>query len=332
MPVTTNRSFCIPNTGDLPAAWGTSAINPNFQYLDALIGGTTVIALSSATTITLTVPPTTGTSSGSASQSQVAMIKFTGAQTGNAVIKFSLPGYYIIDNRCTGTSYVQLAPNAAGSTIGAPPGQKIHVFYDGTDMDYVNQPTPGTALDLNTNTTSLPPWMQACSTKPYLLKDGSVYSASLYPALAQLLGSTYGGDGSTTFGVPDERARMRIGVDVGGATMRVTAATSGINAAAFNAAGGDQSLTAHGHTVTDNHRHYIESSDSGYPSLFAGTGTTTVGAGPDWGSVPYGSQASLAIYATSTTSFGAITVSSAGAGASQNMPPSIVSNLPLVKT
>lgn len=325
MPVTTNRSFCIPNTGDLPNAWGTSAINPNFQYLDALIGGTTTIALSVATTITLSIPPTTGTSSGAATQSQVALIKFTGVQTGNAVIKFTLPGYYIIDNRCTGTSYVQLSPaSGGGNSIGAEPGKKQHVFFDGTDMDYINMPGPGTALDFHTNTTAYPPWQQACTVKPYLIKDGSIYTASIYPALAQYLGSTYGGDGSTTFGVPDERSRFRLAVDSNAAAGRVTNAISGINGTTFGSAGGDQRLQTHSHGMTDTHYHNASVS-SGY-SFVTQTGGNFAG-----GSGAPSAYADASGVPTSTK-VGSITINNTGTGSSQNMPPAIVSFLALVKT
>ena len=136
-PITTNRSFIVPNTGDLPGAWGTAALNPNFQSIDTLFGGVTTISLSATTTILLTVPATTGIwPGGNPSQSMNALIRFTGAQTGSATIQFTLAGFYIIENKCTGTTFVKLSPaTGLGSSIGAPPGQKIHVFFDGTDMD-----------------------------------------------------------------------------------------------------------------------------------------------------------------------------------------------------
>src|SRR5271167_620952 len=119
-PITPQRSLIVPNTGDLVAAWGTSALNPNFQTIDALFGGVTTITLSGATTLALTVPATTGVWPGFLSQSVNSLIYFTGAQTGNAIIQVTLPGFYIIHNQCTGTSYVQLAPfSGTGTAIGA---------------------------------------------------------------------------------------------------------------------------------------------------------------------------------------------------------------------
>lgn len=46
----------------------------------------------------------------------------------------------------------------------------------------------------------------------YLLCDGAIYNMGDYPALALVCGSTYGGNGSTTFAVPDMRARFPIGM------------------------------------------------------------------------------------------------------------------------
>lgn len=321
-PVTTNRTLIIPNTSDLPGAWGTAALNPNFQSIDTLFGGVTTISLSATTTILLSVPATTGVwPGGNPSQSMQALIKFTGAQTGSATIQFTLPGFYIVDNRCTGTTFVKLSPAVGvGSSICAPPGQKVHVFYDGTDMDYVDLPTPGSALDLHTNTTTLPPWMTACSVSPYLVKDGSVYTSSIYPALAQLLGSTYGGNGITTFGVPDERARARIGVDTiqaasGATAARVTFAIAGFTGSLLGAAGGDQRMQSHVHGITDpGHVHVLS------PGSYLGVVTA--------GSNALNSAGSINTQSATTN----ITINNTGTGSSQNMPPSIVSFLPLIKS
>lgn len=327
-PITTNRSFIVPNTGDLPGAWGTSALNPNFQSIDTLFGGVTTISLSSTTTILLTVPATTGVwPGGNPSQSMNALIRFTGAQTGSATIQFTLPGFYIVENQCTGTTSVRLQPsNLTGNCIGAQPGKKQKVFYDGVHMDYVDMPDPGTAYDLHINTTTLPPWMTVCTISPYLLKDGSIYSTASYTALAQLLGSTYGGNGITTFGVPDERARARLGVDTiqaasGATSARVTFAIAGFTGSLIGAAGGDQRMQSHTHsnTLTDpGHVHFIKGSSgiggvtqivSGASGLFSEDDKT----------------------ASATTSI-TITNANIGTGSSQNMMPSIVSFLPLIKT
>jgi microcystin-dependent protein len=331
-PISANKSFILPNTGDLPGAWGTSALNPDFQTIDALFGGVTTITLSSATTLLLTVPATTGVWPGTLSQSVNSLIKFTGAQSGAAIVQFTLPGYYIINNQCTGTSYVQLAPaSGTGNAVGAPPGQKIHVFFDGTDMDYVNMPTPGAALDLHTNTTTLPPWMTACTVRPYLIKDGSIYTSSVYPALAQLLGSSYGGNGLTTFGVPDERARVRIGVDTiqaasGATSARITVALGGINASSLGAAGGTAAATL----VTGNLPPYTP----------AGSVSLTFGNGGSNSILWTNGQTQVASGSGFLNISGFTVLSASFSGSPQGgtstpvpvIPPTQISSLPLIKT
>lgn len=322
-PITTQKSFIIPNTSDLPGAWGTSALNPNFQTIDALFGGVTTITLSSATTILLTVPATSGVWPGGLSQSVNALIRFTGAQSASATIQFTLPGFYIIDNQCTGGFSTRLQPaNLTGNCVGAINGKKHQVFYDGVHMDYVDMADPGTAYDLHTNTTTLPPWMTACTVQPYLLKNGATYSSSIYPALSQLLGSTYGGNGITTFGVPDEMARFRLAVDASGAA-RVTS-LSGINGSTFGAAGGNQLMQSHSHanTLTDpTHTHAGSGAFGGqlggnFIAVIQGNSFNTLAAG------------SIVNASTGIT----ITNATTGSGSSQNMPPAVVSFLPLIKT
>lgn len=45
--------------------------------------------------------------------------------------------------------------------------------------------------------------------------DGSLLPISQYQALYSLLGTTFGGDGRTTFGLPDLRGRVPVGAGVG---------------------------------------------------------------------------------------------------------------------
>jgi len=254
-----------------------------------------------------------------------SIIYFTGAQTGNAIVGVTLPGYYIIHNKCTGTSYVQLAPAAAsaitaGNRIGAPPGKKCHVFFDGTDMDYVNMPDPGTAYDFHTNTTSLPPWMLACSSSPYLIKDGSIYSTATYPALAQYLGSTYGGNGITTFGVPDERARFRAAIDTG-STGRLSG--SGVTGTTFGSAGGASTNTL----VTGNLPPYTPAGSVGVTGTIPGSNS----AGSLSNQFAYGNGS-----VSNFTFSGSGTLSGTAQGGTStpisNVPPVVMSILALIKT
>lgn len=321
-PTTVNKALIVPNTGDLVGAWGTSALNPDFVAIDGMLGGFAILSLSSATTIALTAPSGSITPSAGPTQQQNALLKFTGTLTGNAVIQFTLPGFYIIDNRCTvGAFSVQLAPSAGtGTVIGAPPGRKAHIFFDGTNVDYVDTPEVGSALDLH-GATAMPPWMAACSVLPYLIKDGATYSSSVYPTLAAVLGSTFGGNGITTFAVPDERNRARVGLDTNGPgsfSGRITTTVCGINGQVMGASGGDQNMPTHTHTAADiGHQHDLNISQQ---NVYQNGGSVVAFEGH-----------SLA-NATSAIGTAIIVVQNAGSGVGANVQPTIVSFLPLIKT
>jgi microcystin-dependent protein len=323
-PLTVNKNYTAANTGDLSGAWGTAALNANFVSLDGMLGGFATISLSSATTRSLgtTVGGGSVTPGAGPSESANSLIKFTGTLTGNAVIQFTYPGFYIIDNRCTvGSFYVQLAPvSGGGKAIGAPPGEKCHVFFDGTDLDYVDLGRVGEALDLH-GVSAIPAWMGSacCSTMPYLIKDGSTYNIASYTALGNMLGSTFGGNGVTTFAVPDERSRFRLAVDTS-TTGRVTNAISGVTGTTMGSSGGSQSMQSHNHTatVTDpGHNHNLPDASA----VFAGSNAFPMGT--SLGSTNKSGTASTGI---------TVAVNGTGSGGSQNMPPCIVSFLPLVKT
>jgi microcystin-dependent protein len=325
-PTTPNIGLISPNTGDLVGSWGTTALNANWLALDGVRGGVTTISLSSATTITLTAPSGSITPSAGPTQQQNFMLRFTGTQTGNAVLQFNVPGPYVIDNRCTGTTaYLQLVPAVGtGNYVGVPQGKKTWVCFDGTDVDFLNPQDPGTAYDLH-GALALPLWMQACKVAPYLPKDGTVYNISTYPALAAVLGSTFGGNGVTTFGVPDERSRMRLAWDNSGTANRVTSAGSGISGITMGAAGGDQLLQAHNHTLTDGgHTHVTVADDN--------TGIASGVNGGNAGGFSLWNTASPAHNITSSNSTSNISIATTGSGAAQNMPPTIVSFLASIKT
>lgn len=69
----------------------------------------------------------------------------------------------------------------------------------------------------------------------YLLCDGSVQRINQYQALASLVGRWYGGDGITTFGLPDLRGRVPVGLGkapVSGAMLNWSLGSTGGNEAA----------------------------------------------------------------------------------------------------
>lgn len=320
MPETVNILLQVPTRGSFAGTWDIPN-NGDFNSLDGWLGGVASISLSNSN-VTLTKPTGTVTAGGGPTQAENAVLKLTGTLTGNVVITLPLPGKYIVKNGCTvGAFYVQVRALGTGNVIGIPDGRAVTVWNDGTDADFVDTPEVGSALDLHCNTTTLPAWMTACSVLPYLIKNGSVHTAALYPALAARLGSTYGGNGATTFGVPDELSRIRLPVDSSGSAGRITTAICGINGTTFGSAGGDQRFQTHTHGM-DAHYHDVRGLISGAASGGGFSAPNVSGSGFD----PSGSSG------LGRTNNATATMQPAGAGNSQNMPPAIVDFLPLVKT
>jgi microcystin-dependent protein len=327
MPNEPIKGLNTPNTGDLVGSWGTTALNANFQAIGGMLGGVLNFSLSGATTVVLTGPSGSLTPGAGPTQQQNMFLNFSGAQTGNAQFAMSLPGTYTVINQCTGTTaYLQFVPAVGtGTYIAVPQGRATQIFFDGVNVGFLNPQDPGTAYDLH-GATSLPLWMQACKVRPYLQKDGTVYNVSDYPALAQILGSTFGGNGITAFGVPDELSRVRLAWDFTGSSLRVTAAGCGINGAQMGAAGGNQFMQSHTHTspaLSDpGHNH----TPQGGSNFWVRNGPFTIGpGGATFSDIP----------TTNTTTAGitiAPNVGVSGGGTSQNMQPTIVSFLALIKT
>lgn len=80
--------------------------------------------------------------------------------------------------------------------------------------------------------------------------NGEILSISSNPALASLLGTAFGGNGSTTFGIPDLRGRVVLGAGVlNGSGTTYTQGSSGGSETRTLVTG---NLPAHTHTITYN--------------------------------------------------------------------------------
>ena len=147
-------------------------------------------------------------------------------------------------------------------------------------------------------------WAGKAAPAGWLLCQGQAVSRTTYAALYAVCGTAYGtGDGSSTFNLPDLRARMPIGLSGSGA---------------FNAlgnAGGEEN-----HTLTTDempsHKHPV-TAGTNMPIL--GVWNTNVVAGPSWRSISSttGNDGTLGVVTTSNTG---------GGGAHNNMPPYMVVN------
>lgn len=79
----------------------------------------------------------------------------------------------------------------------------------------------------------------------WLLMFGQVLNIADYPRLFAAIGAVHGGDGVTTFGIPDSRGRVTAGKDNmgGSAANRLTSGASGVNGATLGAVGGGETFT-----------------------------------------------------------------------------------------
>lgn len=139
------------------------------------------------------------------------------------------------------------------------------------------------------------------------LCDGSLLSISEYDVLFSLLGTTYGGNGSTTFGLPDLRGRLALGQGTGtGLTPRVLGTSGGSETVTLDTT----QIPAHSHTI----KATTATGSTGDPTntVWANTGATT-----------------LKQYSTAApdTDMGKDALSTVGSGlAHDNMMPSLAIN------
>lgn len=242
-PLTTNIQLAVPLRGTDVGTWDVP-VNGDFTLIDSMFGGVQSFAL-------------TNTSFGiSVAQAQNSIIRLTGTLTANVVIAMSsaISKFWTIDNQITNSPstgyYVAISNYAASQQIGIPPGPN-DIFYDGTTVNYRNLGRIGEYWDFAG--TQVPNWVTATTKPPYLNCNGTSFSTSTYPVLANLLGSGT---------LPDLRGVVRATLNQG--TSRMTS-SAGVDGTTIFSIGGTQgtviassNLPSHGHTVTDpGHAHVI---------------------------------------------------------------------------
>lgn len=182
------------------------------------------------------------------------------------------------------------------------------------------------------------PWPVPWCPREWHFCDGSLLSINNYQALFALIGTTYGGDGVTTFGIPDLRCRMPLGMSNGAAIPNLTPRALGEKGGVENVTLTIANMPSHTHTATFT----PTSSGGGTLQASAATANATVPTGnylangTDTGGAGYTFENYVTPAAAGTltnlagltiTGSGTITNSVVGGGqATATMPPFLVLN------
>jgi microcystin-dependent protein len=236
------------------------------------------------------------------------------------------------------------AANATASPSFAPDGQTPHPITKKGGAALLAGDIPGASAECLLrynfanahwellNPANTPPAIPSGALMPYagssapsgwLLCDGQAVSRTSYAALFAVIGAGFGGgDGSTTFNLPDLRGRAVFGLDNmgGSAAGRITGAGSGISGTTLGAVGGDEHMQAHGHSASVSDPGHVHS----LPLYDAG------GANGQVANAANGDFFATTTVAAAATGIG-ISIGNAGSGGSQNMPPAIMLNI-MIKT
>lgn len=305
---TTNRAYATPATGSLVDTWGEAALNPNFELIDSNLGAVASVALSSSP-VTL-----------SSGQYACGTIRFSGALGANVTVTFpAVSGWWVIDNRTTGNFYVLLTCGA-GENIGVPQGCATDILTDGTNVRFRNL-APGIGMYQDFAGSALPNWVSACTVPPFLLPDGTTFSAVTYPILNAILG------GNT---LPDFRGRAPFYLD--GGTGRITTSGSGIDGATRFSSGGQQNRSIGQVNIPS-----YSLSSSGLSVSGSISGQTDIRVIPSLGSFgdgPTGSFVSSGSSGAALTWSGSIggSISSGGSGTPLvTMPPAVISGIRMIR-
>jgi microcystin-dependent protein len=164
-------------------------------------------------------------------------------------------------------------------------GTAVHIS-PGTDeaVVTVTVPDPTTGAIIPTGCV----WMFGMSNMPagWLLCDGTLQQVTTFPNLFAAIGTNFGGDGVTTFGVPDLTDRFPVGQSVAKPIDGVPGGAAVASIAVANLPPHTHSI-AHNHTAKNtssagqhDHSVHMSTSDGSAQSLRRGSGSYTDGPGP----------------------------------------------------
>lgn len=160
------------------------------------------------------------------------------------------------------------------------------------------------------------PFIGNYAPQDWAICDGSTLQIAQNAALYSLLGTTYGGDGKTTFKLPDLRGRVSVGANSAN-TAYVLGKTGGSETVALTTT----QMPAHNHNINVNATQVPSTSHTAQPS-----GNTVIGTPQLPGRTPV----NVAIYDTTPNSkvqLNSLAISQTGSGVGHdNMQPFLVMN------
>lgn len=332
---TVNAGLVVDPTGSNVGTWADNVTNFDFIALDGLLAGVQTISVASSP-VTLTSPALfTPTPGGGPTQSQNRVLRFTGILTANVTVTLPIPGSYIVENLTTGSFVLSFRGVTATEVIGTPQGERFEIYNDGSNVRFVGLARLG-ALEMWAGLSAMPAWVAACTVPPYLLCDGTTtHTFALYPNLGARMGSTFGGNGITTFGVPDLRGRVPLAYDSTGT--RITTAGCGLNGQTLGASIDSQSNTLAANQIPSltsvNSAQAISVRSTVSNITFSNSGPVTVTT-PGSGAYAFGGGAAQGNGQVTSTDNNSISVAYTN-GSQQvvrNVQPSIVTGIWVCKT
>jgi hypothetical protein len=152
MAATTGQlGLVTPTQGTLSGTWGDTVNNGITEYTNIAIAGTTTFNGDGAVTLVNTTGDASATNIASTS-AQYAIVRVTGTLTTTKIITFGSAGsaayskLYLVDNAATGGSVTFKAYGQTGVTVAV--GEKVFVFYNGTDIVKISGTLPTTTVPI----------------------------------------------------------------------------------------------------------------------------------------------------------------------------------------
>ena len=215
---TTNKSLAQPASNS--SNWDVP-LNANFGVIDASLGSTTSINVTSVNTTPVTL---------TATQYQSLIVKFSGTLSNN--VRYNLPsgvgGQWTVYNNTSGAYSVTFGSLGGGTTIAITQGAKAILTCDGTNVFYADdsRTSPGgsnTQVQYNNS--------GAFAGSANLTFDGTSLSAGNYFIAS--------GVNAATFGYADVSANIYTynATGAGGVTNTVAINAGGVNRAKFDSSG-----------------------------------------------------------------------------------------------